>query len=61
MGARGVLLEDQRWPKRCGHMRGKEVIDAAEHAAKFVRPRARSSEPTPPFVAMERRRGSAAT
>lgn len=35
MGARGVLLEDQRWPKRCGHMRGKEVIDAAEHAAKI--------------------------
>ena len=35
MGARGVILEDQRWPKRCGHMRGKEVIDAAEHAAKI--------------------------
>jgi 2-methylisocitrate lyase-like PEP mutase family enzyme len=35
MGARGVILEDQRWPKRCGHMRGKEVIDAAEHVAKI--------------------------
>jgi methylisocitrate lyase len=35
MGARGVILEDQRWPKRCGHMRGKEVIDAEEHAAKI--------------------------
>ena len=23
MGAGGVILEDQRWPKRCGHMRGK--------------------------------------
>ena len=23
MGARGILLEDQRWPKRCGHMRGQ--------------------------------------
>ena len=34
MGARGILLEDQRWPKRCGHMRGKEVIDAQEHAQK---------------------------
>jgi len=33
MGARGILLEDQRWPKRCGHMRGKEVITAEEHAA----------------------------
>jgi 2-methylisocitrate lyase-like PEP mutase family enzyme len=35
MGARGVILEDQRWPKRCGHMRGKEVIEAEEHAAKI--------------------------
>jgi methylisocitrate lyase len=35
MGATGVILEDQRWPKRCGHMRGKEVIDAAEHVAKI--------------------------
>jgi len=35
MGARGVLLEDQQWPKRCGHMRGKAVIDAEEHAAKI--------------------------
>jgi methylisocitrate lyase len=34
MGARGVLLEDQRWPKRCGHMRGKEVVSAEEHAQK---------------------------
>jgi methylisocitrate lyase len=33
MGARGIILEDQRWPKRCGHMRGKEVIAAEEHAA----------------------------
>ena len=35
MGARGVLLEDQRWPKRCGHMRGKEVVSAEEHVAKI--------------------------
>ena len=34
-GARGLILEDQRWPKRCGHMRGKEVIDAEEHARKI--------------------------
>jgi len=30
-----VILEDQRWPKRCGHMRGKEVIGAEEHAMKI--------------------------
>lgn len=35
MGASGVILEDQRWPKRCGHLRGKEVIAAAEHAQKI--------------------------
>lgn len=35
MGARGVLLEDQKWPKRCGHMRGKDVIDAEEHVQKL--------------------------
>jgi methylisocitrate lyase len=35
MGARGVLLEDQRWPKRCGHLRGKEVVSAEEHAEKI--------------------------
>jgi 2-methylisocitrate lyase-like PEP mutase family enzyme len=35
IGARGVILEDQRWPKRCGHMRDKQVIDAEEHAAKL--------------------------
>lgn len=35
IGARGVILEDQRWPKRCGHMAGKEVIAAEAHAAKI--------------------------
>ncbi|MFP6584780.1 MAG: isocitrate lyase/PEP mutase family protein [Candidatus Hydrogenedentota bacterium] len=35
MGAAGVILEDQQWPKRCGHMRGKSVIEAEEHAAKI--------------------------
>jgi 2,3-dimethylmalate lyase len=35
IGARGVILEDQRWPKRCGHMRGKDVIEGEEHAEKI--------------------------
>jgi 2,3-dimethylmalate lyase len=26
-GAAGLFLEDQVWPKRCGHMAGKEVVD----------------------------------
>lgn len=29
-GAAGVQLEDQAWPKRCGHMEGKAVIPSAE-------------------------------
>ena len=36
MGALGMILEDQTWPKRCGHMRDKSVIDADEHAAKIT-------------------------
>ena len=35
LGAGGVLLEDQVWPKRCGHMRGKQVIPAEEHEQKI--------------------------
>ncbi|CAN0928538.1 Carboxyvinyl-carboxyphosphonate phosphorylmutase, chloroplastic [Linum grandiflorum] len=35
-GAAGCFLEDQAWPKRCGHMRGKQVIPAEEHAAKIA-------------------------
>ena len=34
-GAACMFLEDQVWPKRCGHMDGKQVITAAEHAQKI--------------------------
>jgi PEP phosphonomutase and related enzymes len=34
-GAAGVMLEDQVWPKRCGHMRGKEVISQEEMVEKL--------------------------
>ncbi len=34
-GAAAILLEDQVWPKRCGHMAGKQVIEAEEHARKL--------------------------
>ena len=33
--AAGVFLEDQVWPQKCGHMRGKRVIETEEHAAKI--------------------------
>ena len=35
IGASGIFLEDQVWPKRCGHMRGKEVIAADEYIQKL--------------------------
>ncbi len=34
-GAAGMFLEDQLWPKRCGHMRGKRVIPMKEHELKI--------------------------
>jgi methylisocitrate lyase len=35
MGAAGLNIEDQVFPKRCGHMAGKEVISAAEMVGKI--------------------------
>ncbi len=35
VGASGIFLEDQKWPKRCGHMQGKEVIQKDEYAEKL--------------------------
>jgi methylisocitrate lyase len=34
MGVAGVNIEDQVFPKRCGHMEGKQVIAAPEMAGK---------------------------
>ena len=34
-GAAGCFLEDQVWPKRCGHMRGKKVIERAQYLQKI--------------------------
>jgi methylisocitrate lyase len=34
MGLAGMNIEDQVFPKRCGHMAGKEVISAEEMAGK---------------------------
>jgi carboxyvinyl-carboxyphosphonate phosphorylmutase len=35
MGAAGIFLEDQVWPKRCGHMVGKDVIPKQEYLPKL--------------------------
>lgn len=34
-GAAGCFLEDQVWPKRCGHMRGKDVIERDDYIHKI--------------------------
>ncbi|MDX6645545.1 MAG: hypothetical protein QOK40_1272 [Miltoncostaeaceae bacterium] len=34
-GAAGIFLEDQEWPKKCGHFAGKRVIQSAEWLAKL--------------------------
>ncbi|HEX2107224.1 MAG TPA: oxaloacetate decarboxylase [Nitrososphaera sp.] len=35
LGAAGIFLEDQVWPKRCGHMAGKDVIAKEEYMPKL--------------------------
>lgn len=35
LGAAGIFLEDQIWPKRCGHMAGKDVIPKDDYLPKL--------------------------
>jgi carboxyvinyl-carboxyphosphonate phosphorylmutase len=35
LGAAGIFLEDQIWPKRCGHMTGKAVVPKDEYLPKL--------------------------
>jgi 2-methylisocitrate lyase-like PEP mutase family enzyme len=35
VGASGVRIEDQVWPKRCGHMAGKQIIPMQEMVMKI--------------------------
>jgi len=51
-GVAGIMLEDQVWPKRCGHMKGKEVI-AAEEMVEKVRAAA-AARGDPDFVIKSR-------
>lgn len=34
-GASGIFIEDQVWPKRCGHMSGKSVVPTEEWVSKL--------------------------
>jgi len=31
----GIILEDQQWPKKCGHFEGKQIISIAEQVEKI--------------------------
>jgi methylisocitrate lyase len=35
LGAAGAFLEDQVWPKRCGHLQGKQVVPLEEYLPKL--------------------------
>ncbi len=35
LGVAAVMMEDQVWPKRCGHLDGKQVVPSAEMQAKL--------------------------
>jgi 2-methylisocitrate lyase-like PEP mutase family enzyme len=37
LGASGVVLEDQRRPRRCGHLEGKQILELDEYLAKLER------------------------
>lgn len=51
-GAAGLFIEDQMFPKRCGHMEGKEVISADEMVAKIKA--AVDTRDDPDFIIMAR-------
>lgn len=35
LGVDGIILEDQQWPKKCGHFDGKRLITKSEHVEKI--------------------------
>ena len=47
-GLAALMIEDQVWPKRCGHMAGKQVISAEEGVEKI--PAASEARRDPDFV-----------
>ncbi|MCG8543988.1 MAG: isocitrate lyase/PEP mutase family protein [Alphaproteobacteria bacterium] len=51
-GLAAVMIEDQVWPKRCGHLQGKDVIPAAEMVQKIKA--ACDARRDPDFVIMAR-------
>lgn len=49
-GAAGLFIEDQVWPKRCGHMFGKLIVDKEEMVGKVAAASDARKEEDPDFV-----------
>lgn len=49
-GAAGLFIEDQQWPKRCGHLPGKQLISKEELMAKVRAALDARNEEDPDFV-----------
>jgi len=56
-GAAAIQLEDQRRPKRCGHLPGKEIVETAEMCAKIAAARAALRDPTTVIIGRSDARG----
>lgn len=56
-GAAAIQLEDQRWPKRCGHLPGKEIIDTPEMCAKLAAARQARRNPDTIIIGRSDARG----
>ena len=60
-GVSGIHIEDQEFPKRCGHLKGKEIVSREDYLAKIraaVATRTSPSSPAPmraPLPASRRR------
>ncbi|MCD6363318.1 MAG: isocitrate lyase/PEP mutase family protein [Synergistetes bacterium] len=49
-GASGLFIEDQLWPKRCGHMEGKQLIPLEEMIGKIKAAIDARNEEDPDFL-----------
>jgi methylisocitrate lyase len=56
-GAAAIQLEDQRRPKRCGHLPGKEIVDIDEMTAKIAAACAARRDPATVIIGRSDARG----
>ncbi|MCL4215799.1 MAG: methylisocitrate lyase [Candidatus Hydrogenedentes bacterium] len=52
LGVCGIHIEDQEFPKRCGHLAGKQLVDAAEFCEKIAA--AAEAKSSPDFLLIAR-------